>query len=141
MKNGFTHLNAWRRFAAKMVDVSIANVFLGILIILLVFTLEFLDYNIFIPELNEDKIKFLDKYIGLAISICLLIPLQYKVFKNTFGKFLFGIVIQKLDGKYLSFQESMKREGKVFINGFLFSWISIIYQYFAFKKKWLFIVG
>ncbi|WP_326910545.1 RDD family protein [Sedimentibacter sp. MB31-C6] len=94
----------WRRYLARMLDISIYNMFWSIFLIFM--------FNVNL--LNRSNIGHIfDGFISLGIML-LLEPLCLPLFRTTPGKAIFGLVINTSEGRRLSYIEGLKRTWEVF---------------------------
>ncbi|KXL52904.1 RDD family protein [Anaerotignum neopropionicum] len=89
----------WRRYFARMTDVGIYNFiwdfFLG-----------------FILHVNLSHEGYLWQIIGAVITVALMLfiePLLLNRFGTTFGKWVFGLRVEKAHGAHLTYAEGLKR--------------------------------
>jgi len=134
---GFTKTVAWRRYVARLVDM----LFYPTLVFFVLSALGgVIDYEYTINIIDSIS-KWGQRYpkadiifTSLFTSI-IIIPINYLIFGQTLGKKLLGIVVVTNTGNKLGYGTALQREFQVFFKGLLFSWFSVIYQYFAFKKN------
>lgn len=134
---GFSKGAAWRRFGARMLDTIFYGFLFYLISIFIGFFIGFFggeiaqQFLVFCAQINPK----LDSILTTILVYLTLIPASYHFFGTTLGKKLLGISVINKNGNSLKFKESAKREILVFFKGVFFIWISIIYQYFAFKKN------
>lgn len=93
----------WYRFFAKQIDIGIAGLFAGIILVLM--------------QINVSKMNI--SMIGL-ISVIALIPIeaiQISIMGTTIGKWLFNIKLKNHEDGKISLVNSLKRSGLVSLRG------------------------
>ena len=97
----------WRRFFARGFDVSIYS---------LIWCL-FLGY---VCNVNLSNDSFLLNLVGTVITLVIVLliePLLLSRFGTTFGKWVFGLRVEKADGTYLTYAEGVRRTWRVIGKG------------------------
>ncbi|HBW13933.1 MAG TPA: hypothetical protein DEF30_08965 [Proteiniclasticum sp.] len=96
-----------RRFAARTLDMALY----GTLII-------FLNYFIRGEYSPTDSLSYtFQNILTILVMIMILEPIQLKLFKRTFGKWIMGLYIENLNGSALSYEDSFRRTLHVLVRG------------------------
>jgi len=132
----FSCSSAWKRLGAKLVDLSFSSCVLMATLVFLELVLVLLfQVDGGLLYIFEKMPLQMDRLISTFICCSVLIPMQHGIFKNSIGKKLFAIKVVNKHEKDLSFRESQSREIRIFFYGLFFLWLSLVYQYFAFKRN------
>ncbi len=92
--------NPWRRFFARGLDLTLYSTVISLICLLV------LKWNI-VGERSDGYSLAIN--ILAAITMFFLEPLLINKFKTTFGKFIFGLSITRLDGSNLTYSEALNR--------------------------------
>ncbi|SDI05255.1 MerR family transcriptional regulator [Proteiniclasticum ruminis] len=96
-----------RRFAARTLDMALY----GTLIV-------FLNYFIRGEYSPTDSLSYtFQNILTILVMIMILEPIQLKLFKRTFGKWIMGLYIENLNGSALSYEDSFRRTLHVLVRG------------------------
>lgn len=98
----------WRRYFARMFDTCIYSLlwypFLG-----------------YVCHVNLSDLGFLLQLVGGVIILVIMLfiePLLLKRFGTTFGKWIFGLRVEKADGTHLTYKEGLRRTWVIIGKGF-----------------------
>lgn len=89
----------WRRFFARGMDFTIYN-------------LVWLLFIGFVCHVNLSATGFMLDIVGIVIAVVMMLliePLLLNRFGTTFGKWIFGLKVEKADGTHLTYSEGMYR--------------------------------
>ena len=96
-----------RRFAARTLDMALY----GTLIV-------FLNYFIRGEYSPTDSLSYtFQNILTILVMIMILEPIQLKLFKRTFGKWIMGLYIENLSGRPLSYEDAFRRTLNVLVRG------------------------
>jgi uncharacterized RDD family membrane protein YckC len=96
-----------RRFAARTLDMALY----GTLIV-------FLNYFIRGEYSPTDSLSYtFQNILTILVMIMILEPIQLKLFKRTFGKWIMGLYIENLNGSPLSYEDAFRRTLHVLVRG------------------------
>lgn len=104
----------WRRYFARIIDVSIYN---------LIWTF-FIGY---VGHVNLSNENFAWQIADIVITVAMMVmiePFLLNRFGTTFGKWIFGLRVEKADGTPLTYGEGLKRTWIIMGKGFGY-WIPI----------------
>lgn len=96
-----------RRFAARSLDMTLYSI--------LAIFLKYLILGEFTPD--ESIGYTLENVVTVLVMIMILEPIQLKLFKRTFGKWVMGLYIDNLNGSPLSYEDSFRRTLHVLVRG------------------------
>lgn len=122
----------WRRMFARTVDICTAGL---LLFLLLIFA-----FSAAMPEQAAGFAKAVENPIVAGIVLYLVwLPAEavlLSLFGTTPAKWLFGIKVTHLEGRLLSFSESLSRAFLVFVQGVGFGipFIALFTQLFAYRR-------
>lgn len=136
---GFSNNVACRRYTARLFDMLFYPLVLGVILGIIKEFIgneildKFVDFILTEPNVSQGKIAF--EYMWSLATCLIFIPLSFQIFGTTLGKKIMGIKIRNKDNTKLNYMESVEREGMVFLFGLSLKWVTIIYQYFNFRKQ------
>lgn len=100
-----------RRYFARMLDISIYTIL----------WLSFIGFTFHVNIIGRSSIfNLLDSFIAVVIML-FLEPLWLKFFRTTPGKAIFGIRLEDLNGKKLSYSQGLERTAGVIVSGLGFN--------------------
>ncbi len=114
----------WRRYFARMLDYCVYNliweIFLG-----------------FVLHVNLSDEGFMVEVIGVVVSTAMMLliePLLLQRFGTTFGKWVFGLRVEKADGTRLAYADGLRRTWSVVGKGEgyeipIYSWVRLYKSY------------
>ena len=117
----------WQRWAARSLDYSLESVLIVLFLLLLFITLLFVSRHLRVALISEEKLVFFLSFflVGRLRTVFLTAPfvfmldsLEYALFGNTIGKWLFGVKVIDLEEQPLSAGAFFKRNMQVYWGGY-----------------------
>ena len=134
----------WQRLLARSLDYSLESIAFTVIIFLLVFFLRIVSRQFGVTFLSDDVLSgFLSFMTGFILRtaflyspfVFLLDSLEYALFGNTLGKYLFSVKVFDMDGQPLTPLAYFKRNMRVYWGGYGLSFpiVSIFTMYTQYK--------